>query len=78
MSSRSPTRVAAITVGYIRCDLDEAEATALPSPARDAPVFYANAIDQAQGNAPYGPRGTYGDHATYGTLFRRARWARGN
>ena len=73
-------KVSAITAGYIRCDLDEAEATALPAPARDAPLFYANAIDQAQGYAPYDNRGTYGDqyHATYGTLFGRGRWARGN
>ena len=35
-------------------------------------MFYANAIDQAQG--PWG----YGHHGMYGTLFRRARWSRGN
>ena len=39
-------RVAAITVGYIRCDLSLPEAGALPPPT-GAPVFYANAIDQA-------------------------------
>ena len=56
-------QVAAITTGYIRCDLDEAQATALPPPAQDAPLYYANAIDQAM----------------YGTLFRRrGRWSRGN
>jgi hypothetical protein len=55
--------VAAITAAYIRCDLDAAQASALPQPAQDAPVYYANAIDQA---------------ATYGTLFRRARWSRGS
>jgi hypothetical protein len=65
--------VAAITTGYVRCDLDAAQATALPPPARDAPVFYANAIDQAPGG--YGP---YGNHGMYGTLFRRARWSRGS
>jgi len=65
--------VAAITTGYIRCDLDAAQATALPPPAQDAPVYYANAIDQAQGG--YTP---YGYHGTYGSLFRRARWSRGN
>lgn len=64
--------VAAITVGYIRCDLDVAQATALPPPARDAPLYYANAIDQARGYAPYG------DHAMYGSLFRRGRWTRGS
>jgi hypothetical protein len=60
-------RVAAITVGYIRCDLDLSEAGAL-SPPTGAPVFYANAIDQAQ---PYA--GRYGNQM-YGGLFRRARW----
>jgi len=60
-------QVAAITTGYIRCDLDEAQATALPPPAHDAPLYYANAIDQA----------TYGGRM-YGTLFRRGRWRRGN
>jgi hypothetical protein len=65
-------QVAAITSAYIRCDLDVAQASALPPPARDAPVFYANAIDQAQGPAGYGT------HAMYGGLFKRARWSRGN
>ena len=62
--------VAAITTGYIRCDLDAAQATALPPPERNTPLYYANAIDQATGG--------YGHHATYGTLFRRARWTRGS
>jgi hypothetical protein len=62
-------RVAAITTGYVRCDLDAAEATALPPPAQDAPLFYANAIDQADYPG-------YGYHAMYGTVFRRARWRR--
>ena len=61
-------QVAAITTGYIRCDLDAAQASTLPPPAHDAPLFYANAIDQAR----------YRNHAMYGTLFRRARWTRGN
>ncbi|HLI39473.1 MAG TPA: hypothetical protein VKV80_19365 [Streptosporangiaceae bacterium] len=65
-------KVAAITAGYIRCDLSAAQATALPPPAHDAPLYYANAIDQAQGYAPYG------NHAMYGVLFRRARWTRGS
>ena len=65
-------RVAAITAGYVRCDLDAAQATTLPPPANDAPVFYANAIEQAPG---YGPSGY---HGMYGTMFRRARWSRGN
>ena len=59
--------VAAITTGYIRCDLSAAQATALPPPAQDAPLYYANAIDQAQGGS-----------RMYGTLFRRARWSRGS
>jgi len=62
--------VAAITVGFIRCDLDAAQVAALPPPARDTPVYYANAIDQAAGS----PR--YGNQAMYGSLFRRARWNR--
>ena len=67
-------KVAAITTGYIRCDLDAAQASALPPPAHDAPVYYANAIDQASyGNGPQ-----YGNHAMYGGLFRRAHWKRGN
>jgi hypothetical protein len=59
-------QIAAITSAYVRCDLDQAQASALPPPAGDTPVFYANAIDQAQ----------YGYHGMYGTLFRRARWRR--
>jgi hypothetical protein len=65
-------KIAAITSAYIRCDLDALQASELPPPARDAPVLYANAIDQAQGRAGYG------NQAMYGTLFRRARWRRGN
>ena len=59
-------KVAAITVGYIRCDLDLSEAGTLPPPT-GAPVFYANAIDQAT------PRGPYGN-GLYGGMFGRARW----
>jgi hypothetical protein len=58
-------KVAMITVGDIRCDLDLAE-TKLLQPPSGAPVFYANAIDQA------GPGG-YGNQA-YGRIFNRARW----
>jgi hypothetical protein len=67
-------KVAAITAGYIRCDLDAAEAAGLPAPAHDAPVYYANAIDQAR---PYA-RPMFGTSAMYGTMFRRARWTRGS
>ena len=56
-------KVAMITVGYIRCDLDRSQAALLQPPA-GAPVFYANAIDQA------------GRNHTYGTMFGRARWRR--
>jgi hypothetical protein len=70
--------VTAITVGYIRCDLDAALATALPPPAQDAPLYYASAIDQAPDNVRYGNNSAYGNQAMYGTLFRRARWRRGN
>jgi hypothetical protein len=69
-------KVAAITVGYIRCDLDLAEAGRLQPPS-GAPVFYANAIDQAgpgqrvyvdrYGNQVYGNR-------MYGQMFGGARW----
>jgi hypothetical protein len=66
-------RIAAITVGYIRCTLDTADVAALLPPAHDAPVYYANAIDQAP---DYGPG--YWNHVMYGTMFRRGRWRRGN
>src|SRR5271170_3712254 len=39
-------KVSAITVGYIRCDLDRSQVGMLQPPT-SAPVFYANAIDQA-------------------------------
>lgn len=68
-------RIEAITVAYIRCALDEAQATALRPPARDAPVFYANAIDEAPGY-PLGGNPGYGNHAMYGSLFGRERWRR--
>jgi hypothetical protein len=63
-------RVAEITTGYVRCDLDAAQAAALPPPAHDAPVFYANAIEQAPEPLGY--------HAMYGRLFGRARWSGGS
>ncbi|HET9080228.1 MAG TPA: hypothetical protein VFO01_06900 [Trebonia sp.] len=64
--------VAAITTAYVRCDLDAAQATALPPPSRDAPLYNAAAIDQGPDYVPP----LYGYHAMYGTLFRRARWTR--
>jgi hypothetical protein len=63
-------KVAMITVGYIRCDLDLAE-TRLLQPPFGAPVFYANAIDQAGPAQVY--TGRYGNQ-TYGRMFNRARW----
>jgi hypothetical protein len=76
-------QVAAITTGYIRCDLDAAQAAALPPPAHDAPLYYANAIDQAAGyppgsNYPAQGNSAQGNSAMYGTVFGRARWRRGN
>lgn len=69
--------VAAITTAYIRCDIDTAQAAALPPPSRDSPLYSTTAIDQAQ--PPYGNYGNgpwHGNHAMYGAMFRRARWTR--
>ena len=64
-------KVAVITVGYIRCDLDLAGAGQLQPPS-GAPVYYANAIDQAgPGQQVYTNR--YGNQM-YGQMFGRARW----
>jgi hypothetical protein len=64
-------KVAAITVGYIRCDLDRSQ-VALLQPPTSAPVFYANAIDQAgPGRQIY--TNQYGNQM-YGGMFGRARW----
>jgi hypothetical protein len=62
-------KVAVITVGYIRCDLDRSE-VGLLQPPQGAPVFYANAIDQA---APPTFFNRYGNQM-YGGMFGRARW----
>ncbi len=65
-------KIAAITVGYIRCDLSRSEVDTLEPPT-GAPVFYANAIDQAvPGTTSYGT-GPYGNQV-YGSAFGRARW----
>ena len=64
-------KVAMITVGYIRCDLDRSQ-VALLQPPSGAPVFYANAIDQAGPSQPGYP-GRYGNQM-YGPMFGRARW----
>jgi succinyldiaminopimelate transaminase len=66
-------KVAMITVGYIRCDLDRTEAGLLRPPT-SAPVFYANAIDQAGRDQPRQEvyRDRYG-HKMYRTIFG-AQW----
>jgi hypothetical protein len=58
-------KIAAITVGYIRCDLDREEAGRLQPPQGTSPVYYANAIDQARTVNTY-----------YGQMFGRGRWRR--
>jgi hypothetical protein len=66
-------KVAMITVGYIRCDLGLAE-TGLLQPPSGAPVFYANAIDQA---GPDQQQMIYQNpyrNQMYGRLFNRSRW----
>ncbi|HEY2575491.1 MAG TPA: hypothetical protein VGI74_04215 [Streptosporangiaceae bacterium] len=60
-------KVAMITVGHIRCDLDRSQ-VALLQPPSGPPVFYANAIDQA------GPSHRGYGNQMYGTMFGRARW----
>jgi hypothetical protein len=64
-------KVAMITVGDIRCDLDGSEVEQLQPPS-GAPVFYANAIDQA-GPGPQGYYNRYGNQM-YGGMFGRGRW----
>ena len=64
-------KVAMITVGDIRCDLDRSQVALLPPPS-GAPVFYANAIDQA-GPSQQTYTGRYGNQM-YGPMFGRARW----
>jgi len=57
-------KIAAITVGYIRCDLDREEAGRL-QPPQGAPVYYANAIDEARTA-----------NNQYGQMFGRGFWRR--
>jgi hypothetical protein len=72
-------KVAMITVGDITCDLDRSQVGLLQPPS-GAPVFYANAIDQAgPPQQPYGNQ--YGNqyvdqygNQMYGSMFGRARW----
>jgi len=58
-------RVAAITVGYIRCDLDLAEAEGL-EPPDGAPVYHVDVFKET-GSAL---------HDRIGRMFRRPRWTR--
>ena len=60
-------QVAAITAAYIRCDLDRSDVARLPKP-QGAPVYYANAIDQAQ------PVTRSWLNGQYGSVFGRGRW----
>jgi len=64
-------KVTMITEGHIRCDLDRSQ-VALLQPPSGAPVFYANAIDQAGPPQQRYP-GRYGNQM-YGPMFGRARW----
>ena len=61
-------QIAAITAAYIRCDLDRSDVGRLPAPQGGAPVYYANAIDQAQ------PVTRNWLNGQYGSMFGRARW----
>jgi hypothetical protein len=64
-------RIAAITVGYIRCDLDAAGVAAL-TPPDGAPVYHADPGDA--GSLPgLWPGGL---HRWYGGMFRRPHWTR--
>ena len=61
-------QIAAITAAYIRCDLDRADVGRLPAPQGGAPVYHANAIDQA------GPVTRSWVNGQYGSMFGRGRW----
>lgn len=58
-------KIAAITAGYIRCDLDQAEVGLLPSPD-GAPVYHVNMLGET-GSAL---------HDRIGRMFRRPHWTR--
>jgi hypothetical protein len=61
-------KIAVITVGYIRCDLDSSEVAQL-TPPDGAPVYHPDQRDA------YGP-GRPGWHGWYGGAFRRPHWMR--
>jgi hypothetical protein len=58
-------QIAAITAGYIRCDLDHSEVGLLPPPD-GTPVYHVNMLDET-GTAL---------HDRIGRMFRRPHWTR--
>jgi hypothetical protein len=58
-------KIAAITAGYVRCDLDHAEVGLLPLPD-GAPVYHVNMLSET------GPA----LHDRIGRMFRRPHWTR--
>jgi hypothetical protein len=60
-------KVAAITVGYIRCDLDMSEVATLPPPS-GTPVFHTSDFDRPQ------RRGGRYNNQVYGSAFGLAGW----
>ena len=58
-------KIAAITAGYIRCDLDHSEVGLLPSPD-GTPVYHVNVLSET------GPA----LHDRIGRMFRRPHWTR--
>ena len=58
-------KIAAITAGYIRCDLDHSEVGLLPPPD-GAPVYHVNMLGET------GPA----LHDRIGRMFRRPHWTR--
>jgi len=59
-------KVAAITVGYIRCDLDMSDVALLPPPS-GTPVFHTSDFDRPQQGGRYG-------NQVYGTIFNSSFW----
>ena len=58
-------KIAAITAGYVRCDLDHSEVALLPPPD-GAPVYHVNMLAET-GSAL---------HDRIGRMFRRPHWTR--
>jgi hypothetical protein len=63
-------KITAITVGYIRCDLDRGQAEVLEPPS-GAPVYHADlrGVDAPTATGPL-------LHPWYGRVFRRPHWTR--